>query len=272
MFKRIGCLIIILTISLSLFGCAGNKSKELTQKEWSYFESLAKIAVASEVYSKYGSEPGITVEKIDAYDIQGQVYVRTDFTATGSYTVYDESGKPFSGTFKVKGFSEGHGDGWDSCEITPPKNGMTTLPEQSATQAVETTDNSDITASEEPEGTVIYGPLSDFINENVGTMGTIVSPPAECDINKDGHPDLCSTVITGSGIISSLIVVYDVYNDHGYILNDRMTYDYQILGNSENDIAIERQEYGGTQKTYGTLSIQDGELIFVENKAYGVTT
>ena len=129
MVKRIGCLIIILTISLSLFGCAGNKAKELTPKERSFFEDLAKSAVNYEVYTKYGYEPGITVETITAHDAQSSVYVRATFTATGSYTVYDESGKPFSGTFKVKGFSEGHGDGWDSCEISVPVSGSTELTE-----------------------------------------------------------------------------------------------------------------------------------------------
>ena len=91
-------------------------------------------------------------------------------------------------------------------------------------------------------------------------------------VNQDGHADLCVTVTTGSGIISSAVVVYDVHNDKGYILNERMTYDYEILGASDYEVAVCRTQYGGKEKAYGTLSIEGDELIFKENAEYGATT
>ena len=272
MIKKIGCLIIVLAISLSLIGCTGKKAKELTPSERSNLESLAKGAVSFEVFNKYGLEPGITVDTITAYDTKGDVYVRTDFTASGSYTVMDEAGDLYSGTFKVTGYIEGHGSYWDISEMTPPKNGTKVLPELSYDPLIETEDDPDITVQDETTESAMYGPLADFIDENISEMGRICETPQECDINKDGHPELCLTVTYGSGMISSAIVVYDVYNDQGYILDDRLTYDYLIIGSTVDDIAIERSEYGGDGKSYGTLAIQDGELIFVEDEAYGATT
>lgn len=271
MLKKIGSLIVILALSLSLFAC-GRKGKELTPEERSNLESLAKAAVSFEVIGKYGLEPGITVDKLTAYDIQGDVYVRTEFDASGSYTVKDEAGDLYSGTFKVTGYSEGHGVGWDSCEITQPKNGTKVLPEQSGGLVMETENDPVITTQAETSESDLAGPLADYIDANVSEMGRIVDPPHECDINGDGNPELCTTVTYGSGIISTALVVYDVYNGQGYILDDRMTYDYLIIGSTADDIAIERTEYGGDQKSYGTLAIQDGKLIFVENEAYGATT
>lgn len=117
----------------------------------------------------------------------------------------------------------------------------------------------------------LYQPLTDFIFANVGATGTEIYTPVECDITGDGELDLVAMVATGSGITNTLIVVYDVQNNMGYILDDRMEYDYQILGNSDNDIAILRIEYGGSEDTYGTLAIQGGQLVFVENEEYGAT-
>ena len=95
-------------------------------------------------------------------------------------------------------------------------------------------------------------------------MGTFAEPAVECDINKDGHPELCSTVTTGSGMVTTLVVVYDVHNDQGYMLNERGKYDYRIMGSSDDVISVEKREFGGDQKTYGTLSIENSELVFCE--------
>lgn len=131
-----------------------------------------------------------------------------------------------------------------------------------------------ITSEETFEETVeetLYQPLTDYIFANVGATGTEIYTPVECDITGDGELDLVAMVATGSGITNTLIVVYDIENDMGYILDDRMEYDYQILGNSDNDIAILRIEYGGSEETYGTLAIQGGQLVFIENAEYGAT-
>ena len=265
--KKLACLTVILALALSLFGCNGKKGKELTSKERDFYESLAKTGVSIEVYSRYGIEPGITVDNITAYDTEMSVYVRTDFTATGSYTVKDETGKLYSGTFKINGYSEGHGSGWDKCELTPAKNGLSSLPEKT----VETTAEPVNTTSEETTETTIYQPLSDYIDSQITTMGTIAGKVYESDINQDGNAELCVTVTSGSGIISSAVVVYDVHNDKGYILNERMTYDYEILGASDYEVAVCRTVHGGTEKAFGTLSIEGDELVFNENAQYGAT-
>ena len=133
--KRIGILVLILMFSLSLIGC-GSKELELEPSQREHIEMVTELAVSSEVYSKYGLVPGITIDKISAYDNSIDSYYHITFTASGSYTVTDETGSLYSGTFKVKGHSESHGSGWDSCEITDAKNGTTKLPEQSVVEPV----------------------------------------------------------------------------------------------------------------------------------------
>ena len=261
MIRRIGYLIMILAVSFSMIGCTGKKAKDLTQREREFYQSLTQIAVYEKVNSLYGIEPVTTVDDITAYESEpeeNQVYARTEFTSTGSYTVKDGSGVTYSGTFKVTGHSVGHGDGWDSCEITPPTNGDMTLPELSPDRPAVTT------AGTSAEETNLYEPLSRYIHENVTLMGTFAEPAVECDINKDGHPELCTTVTTGSGMVTTLVVVYDVHNDQGYMLNERGKYDYRIMGSSDDVISVEKREFGGDQKTYGTLSIENSELVFCE--------
>ena len=66
-------------------------------------------------------------------------------------------------------------------------------------------------------------------------------------------------------------MVYDVKNDKGYILDECMSYDYTILGASENVVAVCRTPYGQDAKTYGTLAIEGDALIFVEKEETGAT-
>lgn len=94
----------------------------------------------------------------------------------------------------------------------------------------------------------------------------------ESDVNKDGYPDLCVTVLQGSGVVSSAIVVYDVQNGKGYILDERSTFDYKILGAAEDVVAVCRTPFGKDGKTYGTLAIEGDKLVFVENEEMGATT
>ena len=48
------------------------------------------MGVRQEVYTKYGKEPGITVDKIAARDASVNDYYQLVFTATGSYTVVSD--------------------------------------------------------------------------------------------------------------------------------------------------------------------------------------
>lgn len=132
MFKKAVALFLTAVFALTLFGCGSKKEKaaEFTPEQQANYESLARAAVTLEVFSKYGYEPEVTVEKITDYKVtEDAVNPRTTFTATGTYSVTDGNGEEYTGTFTAKCFSEDHGSGWDSCEISVPKNGSKELPE-----------------------------------------------------------------------------------------------------------------------------------------------
>ena len=60
---------------------------------------------------------------------------------------------------------------------------------------------------------LIFAPLCQYVRENITLMGTFLHrPPVLYDVTGDGNADLCASVTTGSGIISTLVVVYDVKN------------------------------------------------------------
>lgn len=118
----------------------------------------------------------------------------------------------------------------------------------------------------ETKSTMDYKPLYAYVHNHISTMGTMVETPMECDVTGDGYPDLCANVCTGSGIVTFFIVVYDVRNDKGYMLNDRMDYNYRIMGCSEKEVAVKRTVYGKGDSTavYGTLLILGDDLVFEE--------
>ncbi len=107
--------------------------------------------------------------------------------------------------------------------------------------------------------------LYDYVYENINLMGTVIEYPVRYDVNKDGYEDLCATVTTGSGIVTTFIAVYDVRNGKGYMLNDRTEYDYRIRGVEGDDLTVVRQDYQGGRGTVvsGTVGIENGELVFI---------
>ena len=266
--KKIACIAVVLALLVSVFGCS-KKAMELDPQLEANLKGIVKMGVCNEVYTKYGLEPGVSVDMIDARDASVKDYYKLLFTATGSYTVVADKGELYTGTFTIDGHWEAHGGGTGECKLTAPKNGLKTLPENPV--VMETEAATDTTTTTEPTETTIYQPLLDYISANTSSMGRLLGKVYESDVNQDGNPDLCVTVIYGSGIISSAIVVYDVKNDKGYILDERMTCDYEILGASENVVAVCRTPYGKDAKTYGTLAIEGDALIFVEKEETGAT-
>ena len=264
--KKMACIAVVLALLVSVFGCS-KKAMELDPQLEANLKGIVKMGVCNEVYTKYGLEPGVSVDKIDARDASVKDYYKLLFTATGSYTVVADKGELYTGTFTIDGHWEAHGGGTGECKLTAPKNGLKTLPENPV--VMETEAATDTTTTTEPTETTIYQPLLDYIGANTSSMGRLLGKVYESDVNQDGNPDLCVTVIYGSGIISSAIVVYDVQNDKGYILDERMSYDYTILGASENVVAVCRTPYGKDAKTYGTLAIEGDALIFVEKEETG---
>ena len=266
--KKMACIAVVLALLVSVFGCS-KKAVELDPQLEANLKGIVKMGVCNEVYTKYGLEPGVSVDKIDARDASEKDYYQIVFTATGSYTVVADKGELYTGTFTIDGHWEAHGGGTGECKLTAPKNGLKTLPENPV--VMETEAATDTTTTTEPTETTIYQPLLDYISANISSMGRLLGKVYESDVNQDGNPDLCVTVIYGSGIISSAIVVYDVKNDKGYILDECMSYDYTILGASENVVAVCRTPYGQDAKTYGTLAIEGDALIFVEKEETGAT-
>lgn len=262
--KKIACLAVIVALAVSVFGCT-QKTMELTPEMETNLTGAAKFGVYFEVYTKYGLEPVITVDRLNAFDASAKDHYRIGFTATGTYIVVTDTGENYTGTFKVKGHWEAHGHGTDKCDISAPRNGLKTLPENPIVWETEATADTAVTAE-----TTICRPLLDYIDAKTPYTGRTIEKVYESDVNQDGHPDLCVTVIYGSGIISSAVVVYDVQNNKGYILDERMSYDYSIMGASEDLVAVCRIPYGGKAKTYGVLAIAGDNLVFKE-KANALT-
>ena len=269
--KKMACIAVVLALLVSVFGCS-KKAMELDPQLEANLKGIVKMGVCNEVYTKYGLEPGVSVDKIDARDASEKDYYQIVFTATGSYTVVADKDELYTGTFTIDGHWEAHGCGTGECKLTAAKNGLKTLPEQSTLSELEQVIKTEATESTtEPTPSTIYQPLLDYISANTSSMGRLLGKVYESDVNQDGNPDLCVTVIYGSGIISSAIVVYDVKNDKGYILDECMSYDYTILGASENVVAVCRTPYGKDAKTYSTLAIEGDALIFVEKEETGAT-
>lgn len=99
-------------------------------------------------------------------------------------------------------------------------------------------------------------------------MGVMIDPVfIEYDVTGDGHDDLCRGVTQGSGVVSSSIIVYDVYNQEFYELNDRGALDYWIDEVCDDGIHIKRAVWQRKNKDddmTGILGFTDGKLIFIE--------
>lgn len=87
----------------------------------------------------------------------------------------------------------------------------------------------------------------------------------EYDVTGDGYVDLCIGVTQGSGIVSSSIIVYDIYNQEFYELNDRGRFDYWIDEVGDDGIHIKQggwQRMNNDDAITGVLRFSDGKLIF----------
>lgn len=86
------------------------------------------------------------------------------------------------------------------------------------------------------------------------------------DLTNDGFPEICSTVMVGSGICDMHIEVYDYKNDKKYTLWERMLYDYNLIM-KDDELSAEKRPYGyygdDTVET-GNIVIEDDVLKFVQ--------
>ena len=91
--------------------------------------------------------------------------------------------------------------------------------------------------------------------------------PSFClfDVTGDGCVDLCTTRMFGSGMVRIQMVVYDPLARERYIL-DGYNYDYLIDRVEEDRLVIVMEGPHGYNdpitKTYGTVKVEDGRLVF----------
>ena len=58
-------------------------------------------------------------------------------------------------------------------------------------------------------------------------------------------------------------VLYDVQNQRGYILNDRMKFDYHIQGIEDGQLVVKRTMWEDNEKeTTGTIRLEGDEIAF----------
>lgn len=126
------------------------------------------------------------------------------------------------------------------------------------------------TKESEPEFKITEADRTKFkeIIADGALMGLIYDPDfIEFDVTDDGNLDLCASVTQGSGIVSASILVYDVFNQVVYKLDDRGFYDYWIETVEDDAIYIRRadwQRQNDDGAILGILEFEDGELKFIE--------
>ena len=103
--------------------------------------------------------------------------------------------------------------------------------------------------------------------ENQLISGMPVLDVCFTDLTNDGFPEICSTVMMGSGICEIHIEVVDYKNTKRYILSEAMSYDYNLIMENNELLAEKRPYYyyedDKDDKTEtGKLVIEDDILKF----------
>ncbi len=97
-------------------------------------------------------------------------------------------------------------------------------------------------------------------------MGTIPANACMADATEDGYEDVCATFYTGSGIVTQMVVIYDVEKHRGYTLSQRGTYDYVIEGVEDGILQVTRSDYDHEEPDVtGAVVISFGYPIFIED-------
>lgn len=101
-------------------------------------------------------------------------------------------------------------------------------------------------------------------NEKLLVSGMPVLNVYFADLTNDGFPELCSTVMYGSGICDRHIEVFDYKNDKKYTLWERMLYDYNLIMEN-NELLVKKFPYSyyeDDKTEIGKLIIEDDILKF----------
>ncbi|MBP5553951.1 MAG: hypothetical protein J6X94_03665 [Lachnospiraceae bacterium] len=111
-----------------------------------------------------------------------------------------------------------------------------------------------------------WNALLKYVGSRTQLMATIPVSVCMADVTEDGHDDVCATFITGSGFVTSMIVIYDTEKKRGYTLSHRGTYDYEIEGIEDGILLVKRMDYGHKEEDVtGTIVISSGWPIFLED-------
>lgn len=121
-----------------------------------------------------------------------------------------------------------------------------------------------------PDVTFKWTEFSVTAIENGNEKGLISGMPVLSvyftDLTNDGFPEICSTVMCGSGICDVHIEVFDYKNDKKYTLWERMSYDYNLIMKDDELLAEKRpyNYYGDDNVETGKLVIEDDILKFIQ--------
>lgn len=133
----------------------------------------------------------------------------------------------------------------------------------------ETTDEKEINVEEAKKE------MDEFINTYTGfQVYAEESDYVLCDITGDGYEELCTTVLVGSGMVHSDLIVYDPYMHTGYRLSEYL-YSYEIECIDDNSIVVKKIESypksndSKPEEISGTLVFENDEIVFVSTECDG---
>ncbi len=115
-----------------------------------------------------------------------------------------------------------------------------------------------------PDVTFKWTQFSVTATENGNEKGLISGMPVLSvyftDLTDDGFPEICSTVMFGSGICDVHIEVSDYKNNKKYALCERMSYDYNLIM-KDNELLAEKRPYG----YYGDDNVETGKIVIEDD-------
>ncbi|MGN0390909.1 MAG: hypothetical protein ACI4L2_08850 [Wujia sp.] len=91
------------------------------------------------------------------------------------------------------------------------------------------------------------------------------------DITGDGYEELCTTILVGSGMVHSDLVVYDPYTHIGYRLSD-FKYSFEIECVDDDSLVVKKIESypkssdSKLEEIRGTLAFENDEIVFVSTE------
>lgn len=108
--------------------------------------------------------------------------------------------------------------------------------------------------------------LLKYVGSRTQLMGTMPINVCMADVTEDGYEDICATFFTGSGIVTRMIVIYDMEKHRGYTLSYRGTYDYVIEDIEDGILLVRRIDFNNEEPDVtGTVVISSGYPIFIED-------